>query len=101
MASDNHAIRRTRMAAARALATHTREEWERMKVFCAHRCVRCGFQRGDLYVEKDHIKPVYQGGSDGIDNLQPLCARCNVSKGPEGADHRPEGWREFVVVANP
>lgn len=89
-------MRSGRLAAARAIATHTYLEWALMVLFCGRRCVRCGARRADDYVEKDHVVPLYQGGSDGIENLQPLCARCNTSKGPEAIDHRPAGWREYL-----
>lgn len=83
-------LRSERLAAARKLATHTAAEWERMKELCGNTCVRCG---ADGQLVKDHIKPIYQGGSDGIENLQPLCKPCNSSKGPEATDHRPSDWQ--------
>lgn len=84
------ATRSQRLAAARAIATHTKAEWLALVDACGNACVRCG----GAGVVKDHITPIYQGGSDGIDNLQPLCQSCNSSKGPENKDFRPEDWRE-------
>ena len=77
----NQAIRSERMAAARARGTHTKAEWDALVRRFGGRCVRCG--TSSYHVERDHITPVYQGGSDSISNIQPLCARCNCSKGPE------------------
>lgn len=45
-------------------------------------------------IVKDHIEPVYSGGSDAIDNLQPLCRTCNSAKGPDTTDYRPKNWQE-------
>lgn len=81
-------IRSLRMAIAREKGTHTRAEWSALCDEFSGRCVRCGAVGHHL--DRDHIIPVYQGGSDGIDNIQPLCARCNSSKGPEKFN-----WAEF------
>lgn len=82
------------MAEARKRGRHSREEWESLKAEFGFRCVRCG--TGEYRVEKDHIVPVYQGGSDSIENIQPVCAPCNASKGPEKFDwkahRRAEGF---------
>lgn len=82
----NARIRSERLSAAREKGAHTKEEWAALVDACGNQCVRCGAADG---VVKDHVKPIYQGGSDGIDNLQPLCAKCNASKGPEDIDHVP------------
>lgn len=84
--SNNHLKRSERLKAARAIASHTSQEWEEMLEFFAHSCVKCGDSESKIV--KDHIIPIYQGGSDGIDNLQPLCLSCNSAKGPENIDHR-------------
>lgn len=87
--------RRQRLHAARALATHTPEEWAALVEYCGGQCVRCG---SDGPVQKDHIRPLYRGGSDGIENLQPLCRPCNCSKTGDETDHRPVGWQHFVEM---
>lgn len=75
-------IRSQRLLEARARGSHTDEEWQAIVARFDARCVRCGCVPvgGPC---KDHIVPIYQGGSDAADNLQPLCRHCNGSKGPE------------------
>lgn len=91
-------LRSSRMTEARAKGTHTPEQWEAMKAWHNETCVRCGAT--GLEIVRDHIVPVYQGGSDGIENIQPLCRHCNAAKGPERADLRRDGWREACKVAS-
>ena len=79
----NQKKRADRLAAARAKASHSPEQWLQLVTKFQGRCVMCGRLPTDSKVQKDHIIPIYQGGSDGIDNLQPLCRRCNTSKGPD------------------
>lgn len=87
----NSELRKSRLSAAKEKATHTPGEWKRMVEACGNSCVRCG--ASGVALQKDHIVPIYQGGSDGIGNLQPLCKSCNSSKGAEATDHRPEHVR--------
>lgn len=85
----NKKLRSERLAAARLKGTHTLGEWVALLEFCNGLCVKCG---SDDSVVKDHIQPVYQGGSDGIENIQPLCRKCNSGKGSDRTDFRPQNW---------
>lgn len=58
---------------------HSVPEWRALLKQCNHKCVGCGCQPDML--ERDHIIPVSQGGSDNISNIQPLCGTCNKRKG--------------------
>lgn len=85
--SDGVTNRSKRLAEARAKGTHTKSEWDEMRNFFGC-CVKCGKSAEDVELVKDHIIPIYQGGSDSITNLQPLCRSCNSSKGPDSKDYR-------------
>jgi uncharacterized protein YdaU (DUF1376 family) len=89
--------RSMRLKAAREKGTHTAEQWEVMRAFHCGKCVRCGSE--SLEIVRDHIVPLYQGGSDGIDNFQPLCRSCNAAKGPEAVDYRWPGWDDACLDA--
>jgi len=93
---DNARLRSERLAEARRKARHSPEEWGVLVEICGRKCVRCG---ATGQVVRDHIVPIYQGGDDGIGNIQPLCASCNSSKGPDRTDHRPPDWRERLAGA--
>jgi 5-methylcytosine-specific restriction endonuclease McrA len=82
-------IRSQRMAIARSKGKHTQIEWHDMKQYFKNTCAKCFGNTRLTHVEKDHIIPIYLGGSDSIKNIQPLCAHCNSSKGPECFDYRP------------
>lgn len=90
--------RSQRLSHARTLGTHTRAEWVEMLRIFGGRCVACWSRA--MNVEKEHVKPVSAGGSDAIENLQPMCAPCNASKGGSSEDHRSSrvpDWLEKIV----
>jgi 5-methylcytosine-specific restriction endonuclease McrA len=64
----------------------TLEEWEALLELFGRRCLRCGVA-GPLSV--DHITPLCLGGSNTIENIQPLCVACNSLKGDAIVDYRP------------
>ena len=64
-----------------AEGTHTLEEWEALKKEYIFRCAACGEQEPVIKLTEDHIKPLSIGGSNCIDNIQPLCRTCNCKKG--------------------
>lgn len=93
--------RRERQRAAARLGKHTPQEWDALKLFCG-RCLICDRTPGEpnVWLTKDHITPIAQGGSDSIDNIQPLCHYCNSRKGARHTgDLRPEGWRDAIFKA--
>ena len=60
--------------------SHTNGDWELLKARCNWTCLCCGLREPIIRLSKDHIVPVVNGGSDNIENIQPLCRRCNAKK---------------------
>ena len=52
-------------------------------------CQLCGAKAPDVELHVDHIVPLSRGGTTTIDNLQTLCAPCNLGKG----DRDDTDWR--------
>lgn len=82
------ATNRRRALKLSAKGTHTEEEWQELKAFYSFKCLCCGKQEPDIKLTRDHVIPLTQGGSDSIDNVQPLCARCNSKKNNKHIDYR-------------
>lgn len=59
---------------------HTLEQWIEVKERFNNCCPNCGIHESQSKLTEDHIVPICKGGSDNIDNIQPLCFRCNSKK---------------------
>ena len=84
-------VEATNRRRARKLAaggSHTEEQWQSLKSFYNHKCLCCGKQEPEIKLTRDHVLPLTQGGTDSIDNVQPLCARCNSKKNNKHIDYR-------------
>ena len=60
--------------------THTYGEWETLKAQYNWTCPCCGKREPGIVLTEDHIIPLSLGGSNNIENIQPLCMPCNSRK---------------------
>jgi 5-methylcytosine-specific restriction endonuclease McrA len=82
------ATNRRRALKLAADGSHTEEEWQELKTFYNFKCLRCGEQEPNIKLTRDHVIPLSKGGTDSINNVQPLCARCNSKKNNKHIDYR-------------
>lgn len=62
------------------IGSHNFGEWETIKAQYNWTCPHCNKQEPQIKLTQDHIIPISKGGSNNIDNIQPLCGRCNSKK---------------------
>lgn len=60
-------------------------EWRELCERFGNKCLAC-CQSQKLTV--DHVIPISKGGSNFIENIQPLCMKCNLEKGTQSTDYR-------------
>lgn len=79
------AARRRRAREAAAGGGWTPQEWLVLLARYGGTCLACGVSER---LVPDHVQPLYRGGRHSIDNIQPLCYRCNLRKGIKTIDYR-------------
>lgn len=85
----NHLMhnRNRRVIKKNARGMHTQGQWEALKRKFEYACLRCKRVEPEIILSEDHIKPLSNGGSNNIDNIQPLCRSCNSSKNDRVVDY--------------
>ncbi len=67
--------------------TFTNAEWKILCVSTGNKCLKCEAHPDILTV--DHVIPLSRGGTNNINNIQPLCKACNAKKHTNAIDYRP------------
>ena len=65
----------------------TARDWRALLDRYGHQCLAC--HAIDKKLVADHVIPLSRGGTNTIDNIQPLCELCNMKKHTMRTDYRP------------
>ena len=63
-----------------AIGSFTFGEWKNLKAQYNWTCPSCRRSEPDIKLTQDHVVPISKGGSNNIENIQPLCGSCNSQK---------------------
>ena len=73
-------------------------EWVALKAAYEQRCLACGRCEPEIKLVPDHVVPLISGGSNYVENIQPLCELCNKRKNAKTIDYRDgRDWKTFLA----
>jgi hypothetical protein len=90
--------RRRRIRLNETEGSHSLEEWENLKIFYNFMCLCCKKNEPAITLTEDHIIPISIGGSDYINNIQPLCRNCNSKKNNKIISFLPLNHNDLIYV---
>ena len=89
------AHRRDRRARKRANGGHiSPAEWRSVLARFNGKCAKCGSPDN---IHMDHVVPLAKGGKHSVDNVQPLCATCNLRKHTKIEDYRGKFYEPLAL----
>lgn len=71
---------KARRHSMRVAGKFPKTEWIKKLIELHYKCQICGKTEPDVKITIDHIIPLSKGGTNDINNLQPLCLSCNSRK---------------------
>lgn len=87
-ASDKAHAARRRALKMQADGDFSPQEWLDLKRRYNFTCLCCGKKEPEIRLTADHVIPLTGGGTNSIDNIQPLCFSCNSQKYTDDTDYR-------------
>jgi 5-methylcytosine-specific restriction endonuclease McrA len=90
---------RRRALLENAKGDYTVDEWLELKDYYGCICLACGRSEPEVKITPDHVIPLAKGGSNSIENIQPLCWGCNATKQARIKDYRAENNYQFSETA--
>lgn len=70
------------------------QQWRSILKLFDGKCAKCGASDN---IHMDHVVPLAKGGSHSVDNVQPLCATCNLRKHTKIEDYRGKFYRPLAL----
>lgn len=91
-------LKRRREIKKKTNGNHSLIEWELLKEYYNYMCLCCKKTEPEIKLTEDHIIPISKGGSNNIDNIQPLCLSCNSKKFTKIISYLPSSTNNLIYT---